>query len=65
MPEERKGPSEAQKKAYKRYAEKHADIRIRMSFEEKERIQKYAETAGVSLNQLVRDALAQYMNKTL
>lgn len=55
--------SEARIRATKKYHEKFERIQIRVSPEEKESIEAYAEEIGESVNSFVRRAVAETMER--
>lgn len=55
--------SESQLKASKKYHSKFERIYIRVSVEEKESIETYAEKTGESVNSFVRRAIAEVMER--
>lgn len=55
--------SESQLRASKKYHSKFERIYIRVSMEEKEAIEAYAEKIGESVNSFVRCAIAEAMEK--
>lgn len=58
-----KGNTEARRRAAKKYSEKLDDIRLRGPAGSKENIKKYADAAGVSLNQYILDAVRMRMDQ--
>ena len=63
MPEEKakRANSDAQKKAVKKYLGSLDEIKIRAPKGSKDNIRKYAEAAGVSVNQYILDAIQMRM----
>ena len=55
--------SESQLRASKKYHSKFERIYIRVSLEEKETIEAYAEEIGESVNSFVRRAIAEAMER--
>lgn len=66
MPEKKssyRGFTAAQAKANKKYLEKFADIKIRMTPEERETIKAHAQTTGESVNAFINRAITETMER--
>ena len=53
---------EAQKKADKRYADKHFLLRVKLTFEDKAAIDDYVAKTGESVSEFVRRAIKNEIN---
>ncbi len=56
------GNTEARKRATKKYIDKLDEIKLRGPAGSKENIKKYADAAGVSVNQYILDAIRMRMD---
>lgn len=55
--------TESQKKADKKYAEKFFLLRVKLSFEEKELIDKHVQSTGESVSTFVRRVIADAITR--
>ena len=55
--------TEAQKKADKRYADKHFLLRVKLTLEDKAAIDDYVSKTGESVSEFVRRAIKNEINK--
>lgn len=51
--------SEARIKAQKKYMEKFCEIKVRMTKEEREKVQNYAQKVGMSASAFIKSAISQ------
>lgn len=56
---EKPNRSEAQIKAHKKYMEKFCEIKVRMTKEEREKVQAYAQKVGMSASAFIKSAISQ------
>ncbi len=55
---EKANRSEAQIKAHKKYMEKYCEIKVRMTTEEREKVQKHAQSLGMSATAFIKKAIS-------
>lgn len=66
MPEKKsgyRGFTEAQAKANKKYLEKFADVKVRMTPDERETIKNHAQSRGESVNGFIKRAISETMER--